>query len=211
MKTIAFMALWFPLTCAVLISTVWYYYNQTRPPVNTQAASPPAPLAEQVNIPQNPGVVYANEGTIEPWYESVLGAFHVSVIAGDARPKIVANFLNTYSCPLEPSEYFAEQYVETADRYNLDFRLLPAISMQESTCCKRIPQGSNNCWGYGIYGDKVTRFSSYEEGMDTVAKTLSEKYVTNGLLEPDEIMLKYTPQSKGSWAAGVLHFMNEMK
>ena len=36
-----------------------------------------------------------------------------------------------------------------------DYRLLPAIAMQESTLCRSIPVDSHNCWGWGIYGDKV--------------------------------------------------------
>ena len=141
----------------------------------------------------------------------ILPPIESSLIAADARPKIIQTFLEKHQCPMEPTENYAKRYVAIADKYNLDFRLIPAISMQESNCCKKIPGGSNNCWGYGIYGDQVVVFNSYEAGIETVAETLARNYTSKGLMEPDEIMRKYTPQSKGSWAAGVLHFMYEMK
>lgn len=141
----------------------------------------------------------------------VLGTFNANIVAKDARAKLVEQFLREYSCPMEPYDFYANEYVTIADKYNLDFRLLPSISMQESNCCKKIPEGSNNCWGYGIYGDQVTRFESYEAGIEQVAATLAKRYSTQGLLDADEIMTRYTPSSNGSWAAGVLHFMNVMK
>ena len=144
-------------------------------------------------------------------YATVLGAYQSVIVAGDARPAIITRFLKRYSCPLMPYEHYAQAYVTAADTYNLDFRLLPAISMQESNCCFKIPEGSNNCWGYGIYGKKVVKFSSIEAGMQKVAETLARSYSQKGLLEPIEIMQKYTPQSQGSWALGVTYFMEQMR
>jgi hypothetical protein len=93
--------------------------------------------------------------------------------------------------------------VRISDKYSLDYRLLAAISMQESNACKAIPPGSFNCWGFGIYGGHVTKFDSYVDGMETVAKGLKEDYVDKGLITPKDIMSKYTPSSNGSWAKGV--------
>jgi hypothetical protein len=98
--------------------------------------------------------------------------------------------------------------VQTSDKYGLDYRLLPAIAMQESTLCKNIPHNSYNCWGWGIYGNKVTRFSSYEEAVDTVARGLKKHYIDHGLVSVEQIMSKYNPSSpNGSWAHGVGSFM----
>lgn len=139
---------------------------------------------------------------------SVLGVFNSNIISADARPEIVRRFLTKYKSPLES---YAKLLVETADKYNLDFRLLPAIAMQESNLCQKIPENSYNCWGFGIYGDKILRFSSYEEGIERVAESLAKNYAHRGLLEPEDIMKKYTPQSQGSWAYAVYHFMEQMK
>ena len=93
-----------------------------------------------------------------------------------------------------------------ADKYEIDYRLVPAIAMQESNLCKVIPHNSYNCWGWGIYGNTVTRFSSYEESIETVSRGLKKYYVDQGLKTPDQIMKKYNPSSNGSWAFGVNFF-----
>jgi hypothetical protein len=119
----------------------------------------------------------------------------------------VRQFLLRYNSPLEP---YAVDVVNAADEYGLDYRLIPAIAMQESTLCKRIPVGSNNCWGFGIYGSTVTRFSDYKEGIYTVTKALATRYKDRGLVTPEQIMTMYTPSSNGSWARSVNHFMNQL-
>lgn len=126
----------------------------------------------------------------------------------DARVDTVKSFLNQYASPLEP---FAQNIIDAADKYSLDFRLIPAIAMQESNLCKKAPKNSNNCWGFGIYGKKVTTFDSYGQAIDTVTKTLALEYKAKGLETPEEIMSKYTPSSNGSWASSVNHFMNQLQ
>lgn len=105
----------------------------------------------------------------------------------------------------------AEFIVQTADTYKLDYRLLPAIAMQESNLCKHIYQNSYNCWGWGIYGGKVTRFASYEEAVETISKGIKIHYIDKGLTTPEEIMRKYTPPSDGSWAFGVSTFLKSIE
>jgi len=101
----------------------------------------------------------------------------------------------------------AEFIVKMADQYKLDYRLIPAIAMQESGLCKNIYEGSHNCWGWGIYGDTVTRFDSYEEAIETISRGLKKNYIDKGLTTPEDIMRKYTPPSTGSWAFGVNFFL----
>ena len=101
----------------------------------------------------------------------------------------------------------AEYIVSMADMYKLDYRLIPAIAMQESNLCKHIYEGSHNCWGWGIYGDKVTRFDSYNEAIETISRGIKKNYIDKGLTTPEAIMRKYTPPSDGSWAFGVNTFL----
>ncbi len=131
-----------------------------------------------------------------------------SLKTSDARPLIIKNYLAKYKSELEP---FYQNIVDVSDKYSLDFRLLVAIAQQESNLCKRIPSGSYNCWGFGIYGDKVTRFDSYPQALEKVAGTLKKDYVDKGLVSPQEIMGKYTPPSQGSWATGVSQFLSELE
>ncbi len=136
-----------------------------------------------------------------PSAENVLGD---SIISRDARIEMIKQFFTKYKSPLEP---YAQNIVEDADKYGLDYRLLPAIAMQESNLCQKIITDSFNCWGFGIYGKKVTRFESFPEAIDIVSKTLANNYIAGGLNTPEEIMRKYTPSSNGSWANGVNYFM----
>ncbi len=134
-----------------------------------------------------------------------------SIQAGDARADIVASFLERHNSQLEPYDYYGRVLVETADRYNLDYRLLPAIMMQESNLCKAIPPGSHNCLGFGIHARGTLGFENYEASFDRAARELKERYVDIGLTTPEEIMTKYTPSSNGSWAFSVNQWIVEME
>lgn len=126
----------------------------------------------------------------------------------DGRKEHIRQFLATYHSPLEP---YASDIVDAADKYGLDYRLIPSIAMQESGLCKTIPDNSYNCWGFGIYGKTVKRFADYKEGIYTVTQALATKYKGRGLVTPEQIMTMYTPSSNGSWAFGVRHFMNQLQ
>lgn len=129
----------------------------------------------------------------------------------DARAKIIEDFFKGYNAPLAD---FGDIFVAVADKYGLDFRLLPAISMQESNGGKRIIPSSKNPFGYGIYGDKVLKFNSFEEAIERVGRGLKEDYMEQGLKSPNQIMAKYTPPSLekgGAWAKGVNTFMEELR
>lgn len=129
------------------------------------------------------------------------------ILGLNVRVESIENFLKTYGSPLVP---FSEFIVSTSDKYGLDYRLLPAVAMQESNLCKKAPANSFNCWGYGIYGGKILTFSGFEEAIETVARGLSKNYTAQGLLTPKEIMSKYTPSNTGNWAYAVEYFMQKL-
>jgi len=131
-----------------------------------------------------------------------------SVIAADARPLLIKKYLEFYNSPLAP---YADLLFSVSQKYGMDYRLLVAIAQQESNLCKKIPENSYNCWGWGIHSRGTLRFSSYPEAIEAVAKGLREDYMGEDLNTPEEIMEKYTPLSNGSWAAGVRQFMAEIE
>lgn len=137
-------------------------------------------------------------------YPSITG----NILAGDARGEIIKLYLEKYQSPLVP---YAHLIVNTADKYKVDFRLLTAISQQESNLCKNYPEGTYNCYGWGIHSRGTLGFSSFEEGIETVTKGLKTEYIDKGYTNPEEIMAKYTPSSNGSWAEGVNKFISEMQ
>ncbi|MDP1710174.1 MAG: hypothetical protein Q8L28_00995 [bacterium] len=128
--------------------------------------------------------------------------------ASDARGQIIKSYLERWNSPMAS---LSEYIVQISDKYDLDYRLVTAISQQESNVCKIIPPGSYNCWGWGIHSKGTLGFSSYEEGVETVSKGLREEYLNKGYKTVEEIMSKYTPMSNGSWANGVNSFMSDMQ
>lgn len=139
---------------------------------------------------------------------NVLGADTTALVYADSRVANLHSFLNRYHSPLEP---YAERMVKIADENGIHYGLLPAIAMVESGLCKTIPNDSFNCWGWGIYGKKVTRFSSYEEAMGTVARGLKRDYINKGYVTPEQIMVKYNPTNHNNWLGGVNFFLGKFE
>lgn len=150
------------------------------------------------------------EGNVQPKYQALpeqTEELKYSADVADGRVTALDKFFSEYESPLLP---YAQLIVDQADQYGLDYRLVPAIAMKESTLCHKIPKNSHNCWGYGIYGGKTTYFQGYDEAIRTVSKGLGERYVGLGLIEPIDIMQKYNPVSTGSWADTVSFVMERI-
>lgn len=138
----------------------------------------------------------------------VLGAYQANVSFGDSRVSNLMSFFRKYNSPLYD---YADRIVQVSDEYKFDYRLLPAIAMQESNLCKYIPDNSYNCWGWGIYGNTITKFNSYNNAIESVAKGVKTQYIDKGLVTASAIMQKYTPSSNGSWAHGVNTFLQALE
>lgn len=149
-----------------------------------------------------------NEQFNSPSGPAILGSFQTEATLSDNRVANLKSFFRKYNSPLFD---YAEIMVSYSDQNHFDYRLLPAIAMQESNLCQHIPENSFNCWGWGIYGDSVIKFSSYEEAIETVAKGLKEHYLDKGLITASAIMQKYTPSSGGSWQNGVNIFLRMLE
>jgi hypothetical protein len=137
----------------------------------------------------------------------VIGAFTYQVKSEDAIPEIIKSYLAKYNSPLLP---YADYLVKAGRKHGVDPRLLVAIAQQESNLCKKAPEDTNNCWGWGIHSRGTLGFDNYKEAIDAVTVGLSKNYLGKGLLTPEEIMGIYTPLSDGSWARGVQQFLDEM-
>jgi len=131
-----------------------------------------------------------------------------SVVAADARPILIRDYLAKYNSPLLP---YSDLIFEVSQKYGLDFRLIVAIAQQESNLCKKAPPNCFNCWGVGIHSRGKMCFNSYEEAIEWFARYLKEEYLDKGLTTPEEMMTKYCPLSNGSWAFGLRQFMGELE
>lgn len=138
----------------------------------------------------------------------VNNSYQTDITVSDARAANLKIFFRKYNSPLYD---FSDEIIKASDNYKFDYRLLPAIAMQESNLCKYIPDNSFNCWGWGIYGNTVTRFESYPDAIETISKGIKQNYIDKGLVTATAIMEKYTPSSNGSWAHGVNTFLRALE
>ncbi|MFA7300955.1 MAG: hypothetical protein WC069_01415 [Candidatus Shapirobacteria bacterium] len=130
------------------------------------------------------------------------------VVANDARPVIIERYLKKYNSPLLP---YSRLIFDLSQTYGFDYYWIVAIAQQESNLCKKIPENSHNCWGYGINSAGTLRFDNYELALKSYAEYLKRQYFDKGLNTPELIMKKYCPHSNGSWAYGVQQFIDELE
>lgn len=156
---------------------------------------------EKIASAQLPSKLYA---ALPQAVGEVLGA----VTGSDARPIIIKKYLERYNSPLLP---YADELLSASENYDVDYRLIVAIAQCESNLCKKSPPGSYNCWGFE---NGETKFLSWEQALNQVAKTLREGYLDQGFETPEEIMVKYAPPSVekgGPWAKCVNQFIEELE
>lgn len=141
------------------------------------------------------------------------GTINADIKSDDARSEILYQYLQKRRSPLAP---YADQIVNNADANEIDFRLPVAIAECESNLCEenKFPEGSYNCWGYGIHSRGTLKFSSYEEGIQKVIVGLKKFKDRGYMTSVEKLMELYTPPSiplGGPWAKCVSHFMDKLK
>jgi hypothetical protein len=124
----------------------------------------------------------------------------------DNRAKILKAYFTKYDSPL--AEY-SDVVIQEADKNNIDWKLIPAISGVESGFGKAIPVNSYNGWGFGIYGDHVLRFASWNEGIATVSKSLREDYM-NRYKAKNVYEIGSIYAASPTWAYRVSNLMNQI-
>lgn len=109
-------------------------------------------------------------------------------------------FFQKYNAPLQSH---AEDFVRAADMYGLDYRLLPAISMIESSGGKHLFK-SYNPFGWGRSG-----YPSFTAAIYDVSRGMAN-YYASGLRDPKKIAYRYNPVTPESWGNKATRFMSEM-
>ncbi len=138
---------------------------------------------------------------------AVLASLPISYGKEDSRVGILEAYLKSYNSPLAQN---AKTFVATADKYNLDWRFVAAISGVESTFGHQIPYGTYNAWGWGIYGDNMYWFASFDEGIEIISKGLREQYINEwGAQDTYQIGRIYA--ASPTWASRVEYFMQSIK
>lgn len=101
---------------------------------------------------------------------------------------------------------FSDVFIDAADEWNIDWRLLPAIAGLESGFGKRMIDGTYNAYGWagGYYP-----FFSWNHSIAYVSKNLREKYYNRGLNTPGKIGLVYAPPNP-NWGNLISSIMNKI-
>jgi hypothetical protein len=137
-----------------------------------------------------------------PWHSLLAAAACVALCASStadmpaaprpeppkADPRIarLEHFFHVYHCP---APYHVSDYLRAADDYELDYRLLPAVSVRETLC--GIAAVENNRWGFhnGTVG-----FPSIEAGIDFMAHRLAQHPYYKGKTLQQKLFT-YNPRS----------------
>lgn len=105
----------------------------------------------------------------------------------DQRHAKLETFFQSFGCP---APHHVKEYLGAADTYAIDYRLLPAISVLESTC--GIYQRQNNRWGWA---SARKGFSSFRAGLEYIAHQLSNgRYYKDKTLAEKVRMYNPNPQ-----------------
>jgi hypothetical protein len=134
-----------------------------------------------------------------------------TVVAGDARVLLVESFLRKHKSPMMP---FASDIVAEADRFGIDFRMLPAIAMCESGAGKRMPKKDEfNAFGIAVYTGQQhgKAFDSWPHAITWVSQYIKERYYDRGYTDLYDIGAIWAPPSveKGySWTNCVQSFQD---
>jgi hypothetical protein len=114
------------------------------------------------------------------------------------KVKRINKYLSNRNAPLAK---YAQEFVKAADHYDIDYRLVAAISIIESGGGEHTFK-PYNAWGWGKSG-----FKSWKDGIWTVSKGLS-KYYASGRTTPRTIAPSYCPPTADAWASKVSYVMN---
>lgn len=121
----------------------------------------------------------------------------------DIRAVALSQFFQKFKCP-SLNYQLIPNYLEAADKYNIDYRLLPAISIQESSCGQHYPSDTNNLWGWA---SARVRFESLQVGVDFVSQQLANgRYYAGKNL--DDKLKAYNPNA--TYALKIKALMKEI-
>ncbi len=127
----------------------------------------------------------------------------VASIETDNRALALESVFEKHNSPLKG---YGKDFVDTADKYNIDWKLLPAIAGLESSFGNAQRAGSYNSYGWG--GGRIY-FNSVEDGIETVLSALRNKYMSKGATTVESIAPIYSESP--TWAPRINRFMDEIE
>jgi hypothetical protein len=168
--------------------------------INTVNEISPTPVMSNDQRSSADSVVVVDTGELQ---EKILEE-EVSIRKENAETKRkvdnVRKYLEGRKSPLAD---YAEEIVKAADTHGIDYRLIPAISIIESS------GGIHNFRSYNAWGWGKRNFSSWEDGIWTVTEGLA-RYYARGMDTPQKMSRTYCPPNAENWARKVTFVMNQI-
>lgn len=122
----------------------------------------------------------------------------------DARAFKLGRYFEAHKCPSFNYELI-DDYINAADKYQLPYNLLAAISVAESSCGKRYPKATNNIFGWCSAN---CSFASIPESIDYISERLANgRYYKGKSIEKK--LAAYCPTP--TYPARVISIMNQIE
>lgn len=115
----------------------------------------------------------------------------------------IENYMGRRNTPLKDEAHYITMI---ANKYGIDYRLVPAISIIESSGGLKLYR-KYNAWGWG--GASGFTFENWEHSIYVVSRGLGG-YYSMGLDTPKKMAPRYNPHTPNEWGAKVEMVMNQI-
>ena len=152
--------------------------------------------------------IYTSKNVFDGYLEyKTQDQFLAYVEGGNSKGALVNKFLSENNSPMTKS---SGTFIKAAEKYSLDWRLLPAIAFTESTLGKKTPFGTFNAFGWGVVDNTVkgADFDSWDDAIFKVAKGLRDDYYNQGLTTLESINARYAGDK--DWHLKVKNAMSDI-
>jgi hypothetical protein len=150
--------------------------------------------------PRPPSALSLAAAALTLFATTTADATRIPTPPSDPRVARLAAFFRAYNCP---APHYVADYIQVADYYRLDYRLLPAISIRETTC--GVAEKQHNRWGYHPGRQS---FTSVEAGIDYVARQLAENPPYRGKTLREKL---FTYNPRPAYPDEVKHIMRQIE
>lgn len=121
----------------------------------------------------------------------------------DSRVTILDSYFKKHHMPLAG---YGKEFVAVADENHIDWRLLPAIAVRESS--GGLHECGKNAWGWASC--KKT-FTSYSEGIETIGRVLGTSKTYKGKTIRQVLNIYNPPSIMPGYASSVIAIMQSLK
>lgn len=122
----------------------------------------------------------------------------------ETKVKNIETYMNARNAPLGKK---AKYMVIMANKFSIDYRLVPAISIIESSGGAKLYR-PYNAWGWG--GAEGFTFEDWYDSIYTVSRGIARGYYARGATTPEAMAPTYNPHTPDEWGSKVSFTMNQI-